>query len=116
MITALLLNLFFCGVLCVAMAYLSNILGPKKTLGGDKAMPYETGMPPVAPAFGRMTSTYQRFAVLFVVFDVDLAFLVPFVLLRPEAGARELLVLTGFVTLVALTLAVVWRQGALECD
>lgn len=116
MIAALLLNLLFCGVLCVAMAFLSNVLGKKKSMGGDKAMPYETGMPPVAPAFGRMTSTYQRFAILFVVFDVDLAFLVPFVLLRPEAGARELWVLTGFLTLVALTLAVVWRQGALECD
>ena len=116
MMAALLINLVFCGAICVVMAFLSNILGPKKTMAGDKAMPFETGMPPVAPAFGRMTSTYQRFAVLFVVFDVDLAFLVPFVLLRPEAGARELWVLTAFVTLVGLTLAVVWRQGALECD
>ena len=116
MITALLLNLLFCLALGVGMAFASNLLGPKKTMAGDKSMPYETGMPPVAPAFGRMTSTYQRFAVLFVVFDVDLAFLVPFVLLRPEAGLRELAVLTAFVTLVALTLAVVWRQGALECD
>ena len=116
MIVALLLNLAFCGAICVAMAFASNILGKKKSMEGDKAMPFETGMPPIAPAFGRMTSTYQRFAVLFVVFDVDLAFLVPFIMLRPEAGTRELLVLTAFVSLVALTLAVVWRQGALECD
>ena len=116
MIVALLINLFICLGICVVMAFLSNMLGPKKTMAGDKGMPFETGMPPVSPAFGRMTSTYQRFAILFVVFDVDLAFLVPFILLRPEAGARELWVLTAFISLVALTLAVVWRQGALECD
>lgn len=116
MIVALLINLVICLGICVTMAFLSNILGPKKSMAGDKGMPFETGMPPISPAFGRMTSTYQRFAILFVVFDVDLAFLVPFILLRPEAGARELWVLTAFISLVALTLAVVWRQGALECD
>lgn len=116
MMTALLLNLIICGTLAVAMAFASNILGPKKPMGANKALPFETGMVPFAPAFGRMTATYHRYAVLFVVFDVDLAFLVPFILLRPEAGRAELAALTVFVSLVALTLAVVWRQGALNCD
>ncbi|MBI3297401.1 MAG: NADH-quinone oxidoreductase subunit A [Elusimicrobia bacterium] len=116
MITALVLNVLVCGALALAMAFASNLLGPKKPMGANKAMPFETGMAPFEPAFGKMTATYHRYAVLFVVFDVDLAFLVPFILLRPEVSRAELLTLTGFVTLVALTLAVVWRQGALNCD
>ncbi|MDE2293738.1 MAG: NADH-quinone oxidoreductase subunit A [Elusimicrobia bacterium] len=116
MIAAILINLALCTGISLAMAYASRLLGHKRTMEGDKALPYETGVKPMPPAFGRMTATYHRFAVLFVVFDVDLAFLVPFILLRPQAGPRELAALTLFVTLVALTLAVVWRQGALNCD
>ena len=116
MTAALLINVLLCLAVACGMAFASNILGPKKTMRGGKGVPYETGVDPIAPAFGRMTATYQRFAVLFVIFDVDLAFLVPFILLRRSAGPAELIALTVFISLVGLTLAVVWRQGALSCE
>ena len=51
-----------------------KLFGPKSVHQGDADMPYETGLPPLSPAHERMTVLYHRFAVLFVVFDVDLAF------------------------------------------
>lgn len=116
MMAALLINLVICLGIAFAMAFASNVLGPRRGVAGDKGLPFETGMVPIRSAFGRMTATYHRYALLFVVFDVDLAFLVPFVLLRPDAGPLELASFTLFISLVALTLALVWSRGALNCD
>jgi NADH:ubiquinone oxidoreductase subunit 3 (subunit A) len=92
-----------------------RLFGPRSIHRGDADMPYETGLPPLAPAHGRMTALYHRFAVLFVVFDVDLAFLLPWALNRRALDAASLGAITGFTLLVLLMLAYFWRKGALEC-
>ena len=58
---------------------------------------------------------YWRFAVLFVVFDVDLAFLLPWALTRGAVTAGQLAAMTIFVGLLGFMLAYFWRKGALEC-
>lgn len=92
-----------------------RLFGPKPKHQGDADLPYETGMVPLAPAYERMTVSYWRFAVLFVVFDVDLAFLLPWALCKPVLDAASMLALTGFIALVLLMLAYFWRKGVLEC-
>lgn len=92
-----------------------KLFGPKPKHQGDAELPYETGMPPLAPAYEKMTVLYWRFAVLFVVFDVDLAFLLPWALSKPAIDFQAMLAITGFVSLVLLMLAYFWRKGALEC-
>ena len=62
-----------------------------------------------------MTVSYWRYAVLFVVFDVDLAFLLPWALSRPILDLTSMLAITGFIALVLLMLAYFWRKGVLEC-
>ena len=98
-----------------AFASAGRLLGPRSAHRGDADMPYETGMPPLAPAHGRMTALYHRFAVLFVVFDVDLAFLLPWALNRRAVDAASLAAITGFTLMILLMLAYFWRKGALEC-
>ncbi|MBI3288539.1 MAG: NADH-quinone oxidoreductase subunit A [Elusimicrobia bacterium] len=92
-----------------------RLFGPRPKHQGDADLPYETGLPPLAPAYERMTVSYWRYAVLFVVFDVDLAFLLPWALARPVLDVDSLMAITGFVALVLLMLAYFWRKGALEC-
>ncbi|MFA6092988.1 MAG: NADH-quinone oxidoreductase subunit A [Elusimicrobiota bacterium] len=101
--------------LVAGMSLVSGILGPRRTLKGQKGLPYETGMPPFGPPLGRSSFSYQRLAVLFVVFDADLAFLVPWVLLRDQLSFEALVSLTVFILLAGLTLAYLWRKGGLEC-
>ncbi len=91
------------------------LFGPKPKHKGDADMPYETGLAPLAPAYERMTVSYWRFAVLFVVFDVDLAFLLPWALSKPVLDMTSMLAITGFTALVLLMLAYFWRKGVLEC-
>ena len=92
-----------------------KLFGPKSKHLGDADMPYETGLPPLSPAHERMTVLYHRFAVLFVVFDVDLAFLLPWALNKPALTAASMAAISGFTLLVLFMLAYFWRKGALEC-
>ncbi|MBI5203263.1 MAG: NADH-quinone oxidoreductase subunit A [Elusimicrobia bacterium] len=111
---ALLLNVGLVGALVAFFSFSSVLLGPKRRLGGDKGIPYETGLPPMAAANASMTVMYHRFAVLFVIFDIDLAFLAPWVLLRDRLTLPMMLSMSVFLALVGLTLAYVWRKGVLE--
>ena len=92
-----------------------RLLGPRPKHQGDAELPYETGLPPLAPAYEGMTVSYWRYAVLFVVFDVDLAFLLPWALAKPVLDLTSMLAITGFIALVLLMLAYFWRKGVLEC-
>ena len=92
-----------------------RLFGPRPKHQGDAELPYETGLPPLAPAYERMSVSYWRYAVLFVVFDVDLAFLLPWALVKPALDLSAMLAITGFMALVMLMLAYFWRKGVLEC-
>ncbi|MFA6029020.1 MAG: NADH-quinone oxidoreductase subunit A [Elusimicrobiota bacterium] len=116
MAIAFILNVLIVLALAGGMSFASALLGPRRRFKGEKGVPYETGMPPCGSPLGRMSVSYSRLAVLFVVFDVDLAFLAPWVLLRDSLTLGAMVSMTVFILLVGLTLAYVWRKGALECD
>jgi len=112
---ALILNL---ALVLAVVAFLSNagrLLGPAPKHEGDAQMPYETGLPPLAPAGHQMVALYWRFAVLFVVFDVDLAFLLPWALIRPALSGQALAGVSAFSALLVFMLAYFWRKGSLSC-
>jgi NADH-quinone oxidoreductase subunit A len=107
----------FVAVLAITglFANAGKLFGPKSVREGDADMPYETGLPPLSSAHERMTVLYHRFAVLFVVFDVDLAFLLPWALNKPALDALSMAAITGFTLTILFMLAYFWRKGALEC-
>jgi NADH-quinone oxidoreductase subunit A len=107
----------FVAVLAITglFANAGKLFGPKPVHRGDAELPYETGLPPLSPSHERMTVLYHRFAVLFVVFDVDLAFLLPWALNKPALDAAAMAAITAFTLMVLLMLAYFWRKGVLEC-
>lgn len=104
-------------VLCVALL-LSNagrLFGPRPRHEGDAELPYETGLPPLDEP-GRGTSAlYWRYAVLFVVFDADLAFLLPWALQRRQLDVPALAAVTLFTALLFFMLGYLRRKGLLAC-
>jgi len=112
---ALLVNLLVVLGVTGLFANAGRLFGPRPKHQGDAELPYETGMPPLAPAYERMTVSYWRYAVLFVVFDVDLAFLLPWALSRPVLSLESMLAITSFIAMMLLMLAYFWRKGVLEC-
>lgn len=101
--------------LVFVMANAGRLFGPKPVHQGDADLPYETGLRPIEPAADRMSVLYYRFAVLFVVFDVDLAFLLPWAFGRRQLSLEQAVAMTVFVALIGLMLAYFWRKGVLEC-
>jgi NADH:ubiquinone oxidoreductase subunit 3 (subunit A) len=112
---AIAIDLVLVLALVLAFANSGRLLGPKPKHQGDADMPYETGMRPFAPAYDRMTVLYYRFAVLFVIFDVDLAFLMPWALNRGALTFQLMLSVTVFLALLGLMLGYFWSKEQLEC-
>lgn len=102
------------GLLAV-FSFAGRLFGPRPKHVGDAELPYETGMAPIEPAIDRMSVSYWRVAVLFVVFDVDLAFLLPWAYSGRPLAFEQAAAVTVFVAFLGLMLAYFWRKGALEC-
>ena len=85
-----------------------------------KLDPYECGMDPVGDARGRFSVRFYMVAMLFILFDVEAVFLLPWAVifrrLPAITGSRmfgfwEMLVYLGF---VAVGLFYVWKKGILN--
>lgn len=112
---ALAIDFVLVAALILVFTYAGRLLGPRPVHEGDAELPYETGMRPIEPALDRMSVAYWRYAVLFVVFDVDLAFLLPWAFGRRPLPLEQAVTMTVFVGLIGLMLAYFWRKGVLEC-
>jgi NADH-quinone oxidoreductase subunit A len=93
------------------------LLGPKRPTD-VKLAPYESGKLPIGPARRRFPIQYYLYAVLFLLFDIEVVFLFPWATvfkdLQPKvAGLAEAAV---FVSILVLGLVYVWRKGGLEWD
>ena len=109
------LDLVLVAALVLGLSNAGRFLGPKPEHLGDADLPFETGEVPLESAKGHMAVLYWRFAVLFVVFDVDLAFLLPWALNRRALDLAQMVSVSVFLALVSFMLAYFWRKGALEC-
>ena len=110
----MLINLILTALLVVGFASVSRLLGGRSRQTGDGDMPYETGLPPIESAMERMTVPYIRYALLFVLFDVETAFLVPWAQLNRLLTLQLMVSFTLFIALLSFLLAYVWKKGVLR--
>jgi NADH-quinone oxidoreductase subunit A len=82
----------------------------------EKSQTYECGVPPVGQAWGPFNPHYYLFALLFVIFDVEAAFLFPWAVAFRKVGLYAVGEMLIFVALLGLGLAYAWRRGALEWE
>ena len=94
---------------------LSGLVGPRKPTP-EKAAPYECGMPPVADARERHSVKFYLVAMIFLLFDIEVAFLYPWAMaLRDLRWVGFAQVLVFFAILLA-GYVYIWRKGALNWD
>jgi NADH:ubiquinone oxidoreductase subunit 3 (subunit A) len=91
----------------------SRLLAPYRP-GGQKNEPYECGAAPVGPAWVQFNVAYYLTALLFLVFDVEAAFLYPWAVVFREVGLVGLIEAFIFVMVVLVALVYAWRKGVLE--
>ncbi len=99
----------------VVILTISNWLG-KHFPNPRKGAPYECGMEPVGSPRVRISIHFYLVAVLFILFDVETVFLVPWALIARDAGMAGFVEVATFVGIVAVGLAYVWKKGGLEWD
>src|SRR5574340_1817775 len=92
---------------------LSNLLGPKKPTP-EKLAPYECGMPPVGDARERQSVKFYLVAMIFLLFDIEVAFLYPWAMSLRSLGWPALAQVVLFILLLLAGYVYVWRKGVLD--
>lgn len=92
---------------------LSTLVGPRKPTP-EKLAPYECGMPPVGDARERQSVKFYLVAMIFLLFDIELAFLYPWAMALRDLGWPGFLQVMLFFALLLAGYVYVWRKGALD--
>lgn len=106
----------FCGL----FTFLAVAIGPRAT-NPDKLRPFECGSEPIGSPRGRYSVKFYQVAILFLVFDIEAAFMYPWAVLYRQLsltpmgtismlGFVEMLL---FVAILVVALAYVWRKKAI---
>ena len=112
----ILLFLIVAGGIGVALLSIGAILGPHRTDNREKAEPYECGFEPFEDARMKFDVRYYLIAIQFIVFDLEIIFIVPWTQVFMELGARSLVTMGLFVGMLFLGFIYVWKKGALEWE
>jgi NADH-quinone oxidoreductase subunit A len=91
---------------------LSRLLQPRKP-GPVKAEIYECGVKPVGPSWVQFKIGYYVYALLFVLFDIETAFLYPWAVALKELPVFVLGEMVVFLVILGLGLVYAWKEGAL---
>ncbi len=115
-----LLLLGFVAFNAVLLIGLSHLLAPHKPTV-LKDMPYESGMPPLGNAHERFSVKFYLVAMLFIVFDIETVFLIPWGTIFWGGGVGPsmgflLVEMLVFMLILAVGYVYVWKRGALQWD
>jgi len=107
--------------LLVASAFGLVLLGLGFTLGSgskdaQKLSPYECGFEAFEDSRMRFDVRYYLVAILFIIFDLEIAFLVPWAVSLREIGMFGLVSMGIFLAILVVGFIYEWRKGALEWD
>src|SRR5881409_3383491 len=97
----------------------SHFLGPR--LPTDiKERPYESGMPPLGSAHERFSVKFYLVAVLFILFDIETVFLIPWAVIFMGTGTATtgflLVEMLVFILVLFVGYVYVWKRGAFQWD
>lgn len=81
-----------------------------------KDSPYECGFPPFGDARIKFDVRFYLVAILFVIFDLEIAFLFPWAIVLKEIGLFGFFSMMFFLMTLSLGFLYEWRKGALEWE
>ncbi len=102
-------------IMAVLPLLLARFLAPKKP-GASKTAAYECGLESVGDPWVQFRVQYYLYALLFVIFDVEIVFIYPWAMVWRSLGWVALVEMALFLAILAVGLAYAWRKGVLEWD
>jgi NADH-quinone oxidoreductase subunit A len=91
-------------------------LGARQHFDPDKRSPYECGFEAFEDSRTQFDVRYYLVAILFIVFDLEIAFLFPWAVSLGGLGAFGLVAMTIFLGVLTVGFVYEWKKGALEWD
>jgi NADH-quinone oxidoreductase subunit A len=106
--------------LAVLVVILGHTFGPRRPTEA-KAMPYESGMSPYGPGTRRQTVRFYLVAVLFILFDIEVIFFLPWAVVLNQfvdigLGLFALVEMLVFILILLVGYVYAWKKGALEWE
>jgi len=94
---------------------ISRLLGVHRP-DSEKLSPYECGFEAFEDARMKFDVRYYLVAILFILFDLEIAFLFPWAIVLQEIGMFGLLSMIVFLAILVVGFIYEWKKGALEWD
>ena len=102
-------------VMGVSLVAIGGILGPSRP-DSEKLSPYECGFEAFEDSRMKFDVRYYLVAILFIIFDLEIAFFIPWAVALDSLGMVGLLAMTIFVIELVIGFFIVWKRGALEWE
>ena len=99
-----------------AVILLASFLIARQRPDAAKVSPYECGFEPFEDARGRFDVRYYLVAILFIIFDLEVAFLFPWAVSLGNIGLLGFWSMMIFLGVLTIGFVYEWRKGALEWE
>ena len=94
---------------------IGHLFGPRRpTL--RKSDTYESGMRPIGPGTRRLPVRFYLVAVLFILFDIEIVFFLPWAVVYGRLGLFGLIEMFIFIIVLLVGYIYAWKKGALEWE
>jgi NADH-quinone oxidoreductase subunit A len=110
-----LLFLFVATGIGIALLIIGNLIGPKRP-SAEKLSPYECGFAAFEDSRMQFDIRYYLIAIQFIIFDLEIIFIVPWATVFRQLGILGLVEMGIFVGMLLLGFIYVWKKGALEWE
>jgi NADH-quinone oxidoreductase subunit A len=94
---------------------LGAVLAPNRP-DAEKLSPYECGFEAFEDARMKFDVRYYLIAILFILFDLEIAFLFPWAVVLPDIGFEGFVAMMVFLLILVVGFAYEWKKGALEWE
>jgi NADH-quinone oxidoreductase subunit A len=101
--------------LAILVIILGHAFGPHRP-SKQKAMPYESGITPIGPGRRRMPVRFYLIAMLFILFDIEVIFILPWAVVFRQLGVFGLVEMFVFIAILLVGYVYAWKKGALEWE
>jgi len=103
-------------VVLMSLGLLLGRLGSRTYGESEKLSPYECGFEAFEDTRARFDVRYYLVAILFIVFDLEIAFLFPWAVSLRHIGSFGLVAMGIFLAILVVGFIYEWKKGALEWD
>ncbi|MEW6567382.1 MAG: NADH-quinone oxidoreductase subunit A [Chloroflexota bacterium] len=101
--------------LALAAVLVGHLFGPRRPTA-RKGETYESGMRPIGPGRRRVPVHFYLVAVLFILFDIEIVFMLPWAVVLNQLRLPGLVEMGIFVLILLVGYVYAWKKGALEWE